>query len=213
MKDGLIETIRAFDEFYQGKFSEGELPKQYGELKKWIGKEEKYRWIPREIRAMDNLLGVLERKDTEKIRKYLEARENRNTMTCGYYDMPVEGYNFFFHNETIPDHFGGYLTLYGAWSTMPFYEMFKEGVTTPFFLNLKFHGKQILKKCYDIKKQIFATDEGFMDWRYGYPNYTEAVTTYLLGEADRLEAVQEIAKDMKSVYGIVTQIIDGMGKK
>ncbi|MEA3329930.1 MAG: hypothetical protein U9Q06_04265 [Nanoarchaeota archaeon] len=205
MGEGLVETVRAFDDVYRRLFSDEERPERYQTLKSWIIDDGKG-GIPSEIRAMDELIVLLKERNPERIREYL-ASGKYNTMCCGFYNMPVEGSHFALHNETIPDHFGKILRLpnYKA-SSMPFYFVDQEEVTTPFFEQLQDEGSGILQRCHDVKREILTSDERFKN----HSRDRDIQTAYLLGEADRLEVVQGIANDMKRVYGVVTQIIDGV---
>jgi len=204
MGKGLVETVRAFEEVYIRLFSDEERSERYQVLKSWIN-EDGRGGIPSEIEAMNKLLDLLREKDTDRIRGYLESG-NYNTICCGFYDMPVDGSNFFLHNETIPDHFAKTLRLYDS-SSMPFYFVAQEGVTTLFFDQLQDQGRAILERCHEVKKEILSSDERFRKNTYD----AEVQSAYLLGEASRLDTVREIAEDMKEVYGTVTQIIQGVG--
>ena len=205
MSVGLVETVRAFDDVYRRLFSDEKGPEVFGRAKSWIKPDGA---IQEEIQAMNELLTLLEEKNPKRIREYFESGKY-NTMCCGFYNMPVEGFHFALHNETIPDHFGKTIMLpdYRS-SSMPFYFIDQEGVTTPFFEKLQGEGIEILRRCHDVKRAILTSDEIFRN----IPRNRDVQTAYLLGEADRLEVVRGISGDMKKVYGVVTQIIDGMGR-
>lgn len=204
MNIGLAETISKFGEVYQRLFSDAERPERLKILQGWIDLSSNG-GIPAEIRAMNDLLVLLQDKKPDRIRKYLQSGEY-NTLSCGYYKMPVRGFNFCLHNETIPDHFRKILRLQGGCTSMPFYYAHEQEVNTLFFKRLQAQGKRILERCYDTKRQIITSDETFRQTSHD----VEVKLKYLLGEADRLPIVQEIADDMKRVYGTVTQIIEGM---
>lgn len=203
MAEDLIETVRAFDAVYQRLFSDEERPEKFDRLRSWIKPKG---GIPSEVQAMDNLLILLEGRNPERIREYVESNEC-NTFSCGFYEIPVEGYPHIFHNETIPDHFRKILRLRDA-SSMPFAFIEEEGVTTPFFEQLQEEARGILRRCHGVKREILLSDERFR----GNPQDIDLQVAYLLGEADRLETVQGIAGDMKRVYGVATEIIRQMGK-
>jgi len=207
MANGLVETIQTFREVYQRLFSDSERPERLQRLRSWIDENGKG-GIPSEIKAMDELLGLLQEKNPEKIQKYLESGEY-NTVSCGFYNMPVDGFRFCLHNETIPDHFGKILRLpHRKASSMPFYYVDQEGITTPFFKQYQDEGLGILQRCHDVKREILTSDERFRN-----PSHNRDVqTAYLLGEADRLEVVRGITVDMKRVYDVVAQIIDGVSR-
>ena len=142
------------------------------------------------------------------IKQYIMSRKF-NTICCGFWtNMPVENYRFCLHNETIPDHFGKILRLYGGSSSMPFYYIHQQNVNTPFFEQLQSEGRSILERCYYVKRAILESDERFRHNSNGFND----MQAYLLGEADRFSVVHQIAVDMIYVYDVVTQIIDGMGK-
>jgi hypothetical protein len=208
MTHDLVETINLFREVYQKLFSDSERPEKLQTLQNWIV-DGRRGGIPSEIKETEELLELLQERNPEKIKKYLESGEY-NTICCGFYNMPVEGFHFWLHNETIPDHFGKILRLppYKA-SSMPFYFIDQERITTPFFEQLQDEGLGILLRCHDVKKEILRSDERFRSHSYD----RDVQTSYLLGEADRLEVVRRITIDMKRVYGVVTQIIEGVTKK
>jgi|TARA_B100001971_G_C18040218_1_gene457258 hypothetical protein len=200
--DGLAETIREFDNLRCRLFSGDELDKTYGSLKSWIDSEKS--GIPGEILFMDELLGILRKKDSEEIYDYIRSG-GYNTVTCGFYDMSVNDFYFTLHNETVPDHFAKILTLRRT-SSMPFYYELEEGVTTQYFEYLKNEGKEILDRCYGLKKEILDSDD-----RFKQKSDIELEAFYLMKEASKIEEVEEIAGDMKKVYRSITKIINGMG--
>lgn len=211
---GHIETARVLTEAYRATgWTDFTALRRQLVGRDWLGHEGA---LLVETHAIDRVLTALRGNRETIVRYVLGNIHEANSITCGFYlnekEWPPREHSPF-GNETIPDHFAGYLGLRKPFTVL---SPTDEAVTTPHIEELQRTSRDLLDTCYVLKKDILGSNTAFKQFDGMNDNYIEWATgqqiLYLQGEAERIQDVSKIARGMKTVYGDLTKILYQMGK-